>query len=286
MSDKRRTTSQAQTDLGTYYDRLGLWTTLMRPFGYGGGSAQLTVHRLLADPLAGGRPTATRLHDLIVSRLPVHERPRMLDAGCGLGGTMLDLTERWGGSAVGLTLSQTQRDSALRAAAARGLAQRVDARVQSYDHPPAGPFDVIVAIESLAHSVSPWTSVAALARVLAPGGFFVIVDDMPEPAALGSSTLQAFREGWRAPVVWGRRQYLEAFGAERLALVTDDDLTGESRLRTLAQIGRMERLNRVARTLAPARWRVVLDSYYGGLALERMYREGLMRYRMLIARRS
>jgi hypothetical protein len=32
----------------------------------------------------------------------------------------------------------------------------------------------------------------------------------------------------------------------------------------------MERLNRWAYALAPARWRVVLDSYHGGLALERL----------------
>ena len=30
----------------------------------------LTVHRALADPRAGGRPTFTRLHDVILERLP------------------------------------------------------------------------------------------------------------------------------------------------------------------------------------------------------------------------
>jgi hypothetical protein len=31
--------------------------------------------------------------------------------------------------------------------------------------------------------------------------------------------------------------------------------------------------------------RALLDSYRGGLALERLYGQGLMRYRLLIARR-
>ena len=30
--------------------------------------------------------------------------------------------------------------------------------------------------------------------------------------------------------------------------------------------------------------RAVLDSYHGGLALERLYRQGLMSYRLIVAR--
>ncbi len=269
--------------LGVYYDRLGVWTLLARPFGYGGGSQQLTVHRLLSDPLAGGRPTPTRIHDLIVESLPRLDRPRILDAGCGLGGTMLDLAGRLGGTAVGLTLSETQRERATRAVALRGMADRVEARMQSYDAPPEGPFDLIVAIESLAHSADPGKSVAALVAVLAPGGLFVVVDDMPEPDTLGSPTLQAFKDGWRAPVVWGRADYAAAFARLGLSVVADRDLTSESHVRTVQQITRMERLNRGLYAVAPRRWRVVLDSYYGGLALERLYRQGSMRYRLLVA---
>ena len=258
---------------------------LARPFGYGGGSAQLTVHRLLSDPRAGGRPTATRVHDVIADALPSLHRPRILDAGCGLGGTMLDLAERWDGSAVGLTLSESQRQAAVRAAAARGMGERVEVRVQSYDTPPAGPFDLIVAIESLAHSPDPGQSVAALARVLAPGGIFVIVDDMPRAEAMGSRDLEVFRSGWQAPVVWGHGQYVSALAGLGVAVVADRDLTNESTVRTIPQVARMERLNRWAYALAPTRWRVVLDSYHGGLALERLYRRGWMEYRLLAVRR-
>jgi SAM-dependent methyltransferase len=269
--------------LGAYYDRLGVWTRLARPFGFGGGSSQLTVHRLLTDPRVGGRRTATRLHDVIVESLPHLEQPRILDAGCGLGGTMLELVGRYGGTATGLTMSASQRGRAQRAIAERGLSARVEVHVQSYDAPPRGPFDLIVAIESLAHSLDPGTSVAALARVLARSGQFVIVDDMPEAAAATSKDLDAFRRGWHAPVVWGRQEYLEAFVRLGLSVVVDRDLTGEAPVRTLREIATMERINRTARRFAPSAWHVVLDSYQGGLALERLYRQGLMKYRLLVA---
>jgi hypothetical protein len=95
----------ADSLVAAYYDRLTRWNRLARAVGYGGGSATLTVHRGLADPRANGRPTSTRLHDLIVETVAVDRSPRVLDAGCGLGGTMLALRERWGGDYTGVTLS-------------------------------------------------------------------------------------------------------------------------------------------------------------------------------------
>jgi hypothetical protein len=44
-------------------------------------------------------------------------------------------------------------------------------------------------------------------------------------------------------------------------------------------------LNRVARLIPSAALRQVLDSHQGGLALERLTRNGLVRYRLLVARK-
>ena len=78
--------------VASYYDRLGRWNRLAQAFGFGGGHATLTVHRALADPAAGGRATFTRLHDVLLERVPAGPMPRVLDAGCGLGGTMFMLS--------------------------------------------------------------------------------------------------------------------------------------------------------------------------------------------------
>ena len=68
------------TGVATYYDRLGRWNHVARVFGYGGGRGTLTVHRALVDPSARGRPTFTRLHDVLLEHLPSLDAPRMLDA--------------------------------------------------------------------------------------------------------------------------------------------------------------------------------------------------------------
>jgi SAM-dependent methyltransferase len=273
--------------LASYYNRLSRWTRVAHLFGYGGGREALTVHRALADPAADGRATSTRLHDLLLESLPPLLNSRVLDAGCGLGGTMIDLAARTPGFYVGLTLSARQRAAGARAIERAGLSDRVRILVQSYDQPPHGPYDVILAIESLAHSPAPMTSVAALARELAPGGTIAIVDDMPEPEADGTADLTAFKTGWQAPVLWSASDFKMAFARLGLSLTLDRDLSPLCRPRTLGRIRQLERLNRGLRRAVPLKaWRAVMDSYHGGLALERLYRRKIVRYRLLTARSS
>ena len=68
---------------------------------------------------------------------------------------------------------------------------------------------------------------------------------------------------------------------------TERDLTAELRPRTLARIAQLETLNRALHRVAPsAGLRAMLDSYHGGLALERLYRHNLMTYRVIVARKT
>jgi tocopherol O-methyltransferase len=273
--------------LALYYDRLTRWTTVARPF-WSGGRDRLSVHRALADPDAGGAPTSGRLHALVARHaadLTEHAGPLVLDAGCGLGGTMIELAGRLGGRYVGLTLSPRQAAVARDALARAGLASRARVEVRSYDDPPPGPFDLVLAIESLAHSTAPDVSLAALARVLAPGGMLIVVDDMPEVEA-GDADLETFRRGWQCPVLWNLPTYEQAIEALGLRLVASRDLTPECRTRSLERLAVLERVTRAAARVVPSgAWRVLMASHLGGLALERLYRRGAVRYRLLVARR-
>jgi SAM-dependent methyltransferase len=286
LGDAGKTHGERAPPLGTYYDRLARWTGWAHRFGYGGGRDSLTVHRMLADPRAGGRPTATRLHDLLLDALPSPPTRAVLDAGCGLGGTMLDLAARSTATFLGLTLSETQAATGREAAAKAGLGSRIAIRVASYDSPPDGPFELAIAIESLAHSPNPAASIAAIAARLEPGGCLAIADDVPRPEAAGTRDLELFRAGWRLPALLDAAGISAALDAGGLAVLSDHDLTPELRPRPLAAIARLEALNRALRGIAPsATLRALLDSYRGGLALEQLYRHGLMSYRLVVARR-
>ena len=272
--------------LASYYDRLARWTAAARYLGYGGGRHSLTVHRALADPRAGGMPTPTRLHDVLLATLGAAPSGHVLDAGCGLGGTMLDLAGRSPARFTGLTLSGRQAAVARSAIAKAGFAGRIAVHVGSYDAPPEGPFDLALAIESLAHSARPTASIAAIAARLPPGGRFAIVDDMPAAAARGTRDLALFQAGWHAPVLAGAAELAGTLVRCGLVIVADRDLTGELRPRPLTHIARLEAANRLLHRCAPTTaLKTLLDSYHGGLALERLYRASLMRYRLIVAER-
>jgi hypothetical protein len=86
-------------------------------------------------------------------------------------------------------------------------------------------------------------------------------------------------------VLWERTQYLAALARLGFRVLVDRDLSPDCRPRSFSRIGRLETLNRAVHRLVPsASLRAVMDAHHGGLALERLSRSGLVRYRMIIAR--
>lgn len=272
--------------LARYYEQLAWWSRIAGLVGFDGGRGALTIHRALADPGAAGRPTTRRVHDLVRAHLPARRPLAVLDAGCGYGGTMVDLARALEGRFHGLTLSPRQAAVGAAAIGRAGLGTRVSIECRSYDTPPSVPVDAVIAIESLAHSPDPARSLAALAPLLSVGGRFVIVDDMPEATAAGDPDLALLKHGWQCPVLWTRAELLAAFDRHGLALVAEQDLTPALRPREPSTLSRLEHLNRLAHRLVGADgWRMLMDAHRGGLALERLYRSGAMRYRLLVAER-
>lgn len=270
----------------TRYQRVAGWATRA---GRGGFS----VHRRLDAP-AAGLAQAGRIdgvHAALVGALgAVPESPRVIDAGCGLGGTTFFLHEQFGGEYDGLTLSEVQRDRAAAEARRRGVAHACRFHLRDFDAGvddlARGTADLVVAIESLAHAPDPSRSIATLARALAPGGRFAMVDDVPVAALReDDSDLVQFRTGWRCPVVARRADLVAALGGCGLTLLHDEDLTPRLVLRGGAALERLVRANRGIRRWAGGGAGLVLDALHGGLMLERLYRRGMMQYRLLVARR-
>jgi SAM-dependent methyltransferase len=276
--------------LPRFYDWLTWFQDVAGNAGHDTGRRELAVHRrLLGD---SGLPSGTVVHDRLLEALtatPLPAEPRVLDAGCGLGGTTFFLQRALGGRYCGITLSEAQRARASREARRRGLEGVCRFVVRSYDDDlrdllPDG-VDVIVAIESLAHAPSPGATVGRLAKWLRPGGRLAIVDDMPSPSlAADDREFEGFRRGWLCPALAPAASLVATIEAAGLALVADVDLTPRVPLRDGRSLDRLVRLNAAARWLArPTPARVLVESLHGGLMLERLYRRGLMEYRLLAA---
>jgi len=267
-----------------WLDRLE-WMRQMR--GRTGNAAQ-PVHRALRDP-DGGEPSPLVLHRLMLNGLTLPPAPRVLDAGCGYGASMLDMAPGLGGDWLGISLSEVQVRRGMEEVAARGLAGQVRLAVASYDAPITGEFDWIFGIESLIHSPDPMATIGNLAQALAPGGALMVVDDMPEEdlSPQQSADVALFKRCWRCPVAPSRAGWLRAFAAAGLVLSHEADFTALTIPRPAAELAPM-----MAARARQARWKRLLGLGYrseadlGGMMLETLLSTGVIRYRMLVARRA
>ena len=278
--------------IAAYYDSLSRFLDFARRVGRGGGAAQGSTHRFLAategdaDEATPGPARLDRFVLAAARAAGLSQDPRVLDAGCGLGGTIFMWREREGGSYDGLTLSPEQCRRAGAEAARRGESAACRFHLRSYHDPIAARYDAVIAIESLAHSSDPAAAVANLAAPLSSGGLLLIVDDMPEAGAK-TNLLAGFKKGWRCPVLLDAAGYHAAIGAAGLALVREEDLTPRLRPRPLAWLRVLIAAFGLARALAPTCGaRDVLGALLGGFYLEALYRTDGMRYRLMVAKKT
>ncbi|TAM80797.1 MAG: DUF1365 family protein [Jatrophihabitans sp.] len=116
--------------------------------------------------------------EAICSRLDLRPGMRLLDVGCGWGSLILHAAEHHGVHAVGVTLSAQQRDHVAKQVAERGLADRVEVRLQDYREIAASGerFDAVASIEMGEHvgEGNYPRYAAALFTALVPGGSLVL----------------------------------------------------------------------------------------------------------------
>ncbi|XP_039121719.1 probable tocopherol O-methyltransferase, chloroplastic isoform X2 [Dioscorea cayenensis subsp. rotundata] len=102
---------------------------------------------------------------------------RVVDVGCGIGGSSRYLAKKYGAQCQGITLSPVQAQRAQALAVAEGLADKVSFQVaDALDQPfPDGHFDLVWSMESGEHMPDKNKFVSELTRVAAPGATIIIV---------------------------------------------------------------------------------------------------------------
>lgn len=116
---------------------------------------------------------------------------RILDVGCGVGGSARYLANHFGASVLGLTLSPVQVERARQLTQQAGLSERVQFRVQDMLTITAneGLFDLVWSMESAEHIPDKKVLLQRFWDVLEPGGQFLIATwchrDLP-PALAGA----------------------------------------------------------------------------------------------------
>ncbi len=280
------------SELSDLYDWLSRFNLLINLRRFGRLDADLTVHKSLRVPEAlsatyTGAAAPLFINDRALEAAALTPAPRVLDAGCGFGGTVFRWQEQLGGTYDGLTLSRVQHRFARRVARRRRLSSACRFHLRSYDRPPAGPYDAVVSIESMVHSPHLETTLGGLAAVLEPGGKLILVEDVPQDEAIGDRDLEILGRYWRLEGRASDSTLEVALATHRLRLLHEEDFTDLVQTQDEETLRRLERRYSKAWSRVPiAGVRFVLEAFLGGLALERLYRRGLVRYRLLVARKE
>jgi cyclopropane fatty-acyl-phospholipid synthase-like methyltransferase len=160
----------------------------------------LSFHFGLADETTASLDEAhLQSNAYLADRLGIGEGTRVLDAGCGVGGTSIWLANERRAKVTGLTLDPQQVELANRFARERGAQERTTFQVMDYaatSFPPRS-FDVALNLESLCHCVDVRAYFEHLHDLLEDGGRygcmeFFVGNGEPE-------RVKAVMDGWAMP---------------------------------------------------------------------------------------
>lgn len=152
---------------------------------------------------SGARAQAA-MNRALSERAEIAPGMRVIDAGCGVGSSVLWLAAEQQVQALGLTLVPQQAASAQRLARQAGLSSRAHFCCADYHTAPlrAGSADVVWMVESLCHAADHAGVLAEAYRLLKPGGRLVIADRLrrrrPDPPH-AERLLHAWLSNWAMP---------------------------------------------------------------------------------------
>ncbi|TXG48746.1 hypothetical protein EZV62_024621 [Acer yangbiense] len=133
---------------------------------------------------------------MINNNLSTEKPERVVDVGCGIGGSSRYISRKFGAKCLGITLSPVQAQRANALAAAQGLADLVSFQVaDALEQPfPDGQFDLVWSMESGEHMPDKKKFVSELARVAAPGAVIIIVTWCHRDLAPSEQSLQQWEK--------------------------------------------------------------------------------------------
>ncbi len=195
----------------------------------------LAVHFGYTDESTRSHTDALKnMNRVLADRVRIQPGERVLDAGCGVGGSSLWLATERGAEVVGITLAARQaamaRDNAIR----RGVTDRVQFEVADFTATPFpdASFDVVWAVESMCHAPRKAAFYREAARLLRPGGRVVVADFVRAARPLdstGERLLHEWLDGWAVPDIDTPGEHLAHLASAGFADPRLDDVTTHTR---------------------------------------------------------
>jgi cyclopropane fatty-acyl-phospholipid synthase-like methyltransferase len=161
----------------------------------------LSIHYGYQDKKARSfRASLQRMNEVMIEAAVIRQGDKVLDAGCGVGGSSIFIASSTGARVTGITLSERQAEQARKNARGKGVDGQVDFQIMNYSQTsfPDQHFDVVWACESSCYADEKQEFIREASRLLKPGGRLVVADGfVTKPENNRAPLVRQWLDGWQ-----------------------------------------------------------------------------------------
>lgn len=268
-----------------YNDYLVAWCNrdnLALHYGYWNESKPYDQHQALLNK-----------NQVLYEKAGIQASDKVLDAGCGIGGSTIWMAKQHGNQVTGITISAKQADYARKHAKRHGVAERVNFEVADFCATPFpdASFDVVWALESSCHALNKGDFLREAWRMLKPGGRIVVCDGFVLQRQFTENQWQAVvtcLNGWAVPNLCARDEFSGLLEQQGFQAIVCHDITAQTQ-------ASVEHMYKVAKRLKPvqtiSQWlglrsKAQTANYLVGLAQHQLFTEKLTEYCIFTAQKA
>lgn len=170
-----------------------------------------------------------RMNEVMAEAAAIQSTDRVLDAGCGIGGSCFFLAENRGCTVVGISLSERQILQAKALAVKKALEDKVQFEVMDYcqTHFPDNSFDIVWGCESICYAENKEKFIKESFRLLKPGGKFVVADGFVTDFQNNQHPIiRKWLDGWQVNYLETPRQFRQYMQQAGFHRITYKDISG------------------------------------------------------------
>ena len=218
--------TREETSVSTHYAEL---TEQMEMFG---GDLLACHFGLWGPDTSSDREALLRANHTLATGCDRGPESRVLDAGCGVGGTAITLAEAYGVHVTGLTICEPHVAVAAEHAEQRGVGHLVDFRHGDFmEMPfPEESFDAVLNHESFCYAPDKLHYLRGVYRVLKPGGRWQALEGFRSDAPISEAQQVIHartQHGWRMPPLEPWRDVIATLEEAGFEQVREQDLSSE-----------------------------------------------------------
>ena len=257
-----------------------------------GGNKGLGLHYGLWDEGVGNRIQAiVKENEVLADLAHIHSGDLVLDAGCGVGGSGIWLSQNRGAEVVGINIAENQLGIA-QELKHKFAAEDVVFTEADYHRLPfkSGSFDIFWSLESIEHSDNPELLIQEAFRILKPGGEAVIAGtfmgrgeptkEQEKQLLVGFQAAGAFNDFRSADnIAWLMRD--SGFGKVKNIDVTKLVMPSAREMRIMCQLGLP--FARLGHSINGFVSDIMVKNTEWGTYQENLFKEDITSYNILVA---